>query len=198
MKLNEKIRILRTQVGMSQQQLADALNVSRAAVAKWENGNGIPDVDNLKAISEYFLVSVDFLLYDTEAMDVTVKKEWIDFTPFSANGTNRHVYDAVVLSRFSESYSIWPVSLQYRFNRGERIANVLTFGLYKQIWQLTHWKEYTGIYYLVDHEEGQFLVEFQDQIMIITCLPYRTRTITGEFLVGDRKFLKLENILEDK
>lgn len=198
MKLHEKIRILRTQAGMSQQQLADALNVSRAAVAKWENGNGIPDFENLKGISDYFLVSLDILVDDDASLDVTVKKERIDLTQFSADDNSHRAYDAAALSRFADAYSIWRLCLEDRFNRGERIVNTLTFGLYRLLWQLTHWKEYTGFYYLVDHEDGQFLVEFQDQIMIITCLPYRTRTITGEFLVGDRKFLKLDNIFKDK
>lgn len=198
MRIDEKIRKLRTDAGLSQQQLADALMVSRAAVAKWENGNGIPDFENLKGISDYFLVSLDILADDNASLDVTVKKERIDLTQFSTDNNNHRAYDAAALSRFADAYTIWRLCLEDRFNRGERIVNTLTFGLYRLLWQLTHWKEYTGFYYLVDTEDGQFLIEFQDQIMTLTRLPYRTRTITGDFLVGDRKFLKLDNILKDK
>ncbi len=69
MKLHEKIRVLRTRAGLSQQQLADALNVSRAAVAKWENDNGTPDVDNLKALAAYFHCDLDRLLDDQKDLD---------------------------------------------------------------------------------------------------------------------------------
>lgn len=69
MRLNENIRKLRTDAGLSQQQLADALNVSRAAVAKWENDNGIPDVENLKALAAYFQCDLDRLLDDTKDLE---------------------------------------------------------------------------------------------------------------------------------
>jgi DNA-binding XRE family transcriptional regulator len=65
MRLDEKIRKLRTDAGLSQQQLADALMVSRAAVAKWENDNGTPDVENLKALAAYFQCDLDRLLDDS-------------------------------------------------------------------------------------------------------------------------------------
>lgn len=64
MRLDEKIRKLRTDAGLSQQQLADALLVSRSAVAKWENDNGTPDVENLKALAAYFRCDLDRLLDD--------------------------------------------------------------------------------------------------------------------------------------
>ncbi len=75
MKLHEKIRILRSRAGLSQQQLADALNVSRAAVAKWENDNGIPDVENLKALAAYFHCDLDRLLDDSKDLEEENKPE---------------------------------------------------------------------------------------------------------------------------
>ena len=63
--LGEKIKLLRQQAGLSQSQLAQALNVSRAAIAKWENNNGTPDVGNLKALASYFRCDLDSLLDDS-------------------------------------------------------------------------------------------------------------------------------------
>lgn len=68
MSLGEKIREHRKQVGLSQEQLSEKLEVSRSAVAKWETDNGIPDVDNLKVISKLLNVSIDYLLDDGEVM----------------------------------------------------------------------------------------------------------------------------------
>lgn len=63
----EKIlREYRKQLGLSQEKLAKKINVSRQAVTKWESGSGMPDITNLKAISELFQVSIDDLLLKEE------------------------------------------------------------------------------------------------------------------------------------
>lgn len=188
MTIAEKLHKLRRNAGLSQAQLAEVLHVSRAAVAKWENGNGMPDVANLKALAEYFQISIDVLLDDDQILDFSIRTERIDFSRYSSTASCRNVYDAVIVDKFPEAYSIYPVSLYYHLNRAERIANIMTLGLYKSIWQATHWKEYTGIYYLADTEDGQYLVEIDGENMVITQLPYRTRSITGVFFEGDRKF----------
>lgn len=70
MTLGQKIQKMRTDTGLSQSQLADALNVSRSAVAKWENDNGTPDIDNLKLLAEYFRTDVDRLLDPSREVEV--------------------------------------------------------------------------------------------------------------------------------
>ena len=54
MTIGEKMKEIRKERGWSQEQLAEELIVSRAAVAKWESDKGIPDIDNLKKLSELF------------------------------------------------------------------------------------------------------------------------------------------------
>lgn len=58
----EKLRSIRKQAGMSQEQLAEKLGVSRQAVTKWETAAGIPDIENIMAISVLFCISIDELL----------------------------------------------------------------------------------------------------------------------------------------
>lgn len=58
----ENVKMLRKQAGMSQEQLAEKLGVSRQAVTKWETGAGIPDIENIMAISALFDISIDDLL----------------------------------------------------------------------------------------------------------------------------------------
>lgn len=60
----EKLKDLRKKSGMSQEKLAEKIGVSRQAVTKWENDTGVPDIANLKAVSELFGVSIDELLSD--------------------------------------------------------------------------------------------------------------------------------------
>lgn len=62
MTLAEKLKFLRKQAGMSQEQLAEKLGVSRQAVTKWEIDAGIPDIENVIAISALFDISIDELL----------------------------------------------------------------------------------------------------------------------------------------
>ena len=64
MNLGEKIQALRKQHGMSQEQLADALNISRQAVSKWETNESQPDIERLIEISGMFNVSTDYLIKD--------------------------------------------------------------------------------------------------------------------------------------
>lgn len=68
MEFNEKLQELRKQKGLTQEELAKALFVSRTAVSKWESGRGYPGIDSLKAISAFFSVSVDQLLSGEELL----------------------------------------------------------------------------------------------------------------------------------
>ncbi|WP_455500149.1 helix-turn-helix transcriptional regulator [Gemmiger sp.] len=62
MELNEKLQELRKAKGMTQEELAKALYVSRTAISKWESGRGTPGLESLKQISAFFSVSIDDLL----------------------------------------------------------------------------------------------------------------------------------------
>lgn len=62
MTFGEKLKEARKKIGLSQEQFAEKLNISRSAVAKWESNIGIPDVSNLKSIAKLLNVSIDSLL----------------------------------------------------------------------------------------------------------------------------------------
>lgn len=64
MTLGEKIKNYRKQSDMSQEKLAEMVGVSRQAITKWETGNGMPDIENIIALSELFNVSLDEMLAD--------------------------------------------------------------------------------------------------------------------------------------
>ena len=70
MELGEKLQQLRKQRGLTQEELAAALYVSRTAVSKWEAGRGLPSIDSLQAISRYFSVSIDSLLSTDEVLAI--------------------------------------------------------------------------------------------------------------------------------
>ena len=61
-KFGERVKQLRLSAGMTQEQLAEAMNVSAAAVSKWENGQSVPDILVLTALADFFEVSLDALV----------------------------------------------------------------------------------------------------------------------------------------
>lgn len=70
MEFHEKIQELRKQKRLTQEELAEALYVSRTAVSKWESGRGYPNIDSLKAIAKFFSVTVDDLLSGEEMLTI--------------------------------------------------------------------------------------------------------------------------------
>lgn len=70
MEFHEKLQHLRKQFGMTQEQLAEKLFVSRTAISKWESGRGYPNLESLKCISKLFSVSIDELLSNNELMEL--------------------------------------------------------------------------------------------------------------------------------
>ena len=70
MEFNEKLQELRKNKGLTQEELAEALYVSRTAVSKWESGRGYPSIDSLKAIAKYFSVTIDELLSSDEVLSI--------------------------------------------------------------------------------------------------------------------------------
>lgn len=78
MTIGEKIFELRRSKGVSQETMAFDLAVSRQAVSKWETDQSIPDLDKIRALADYFEVSIDYLVNDVKSEDITEKKESID------------------------------------------------------------------------------------------------------------------------
>lgn len=72
---SEKLQLIRRNKGMTQEELAQRLSVSRQAVAKWEAGQAYPDITNLIGISNLFHVTVDYLVRDQACMVNCVPKQ---------------------------------------------------------------------------------------------------------------------------
>ena len=70
MEFNEKIQELRKQKGLTQEELAEKLYVSRTAISKWESGRGYPNIESLKAIAKFFSVTLDELLSTEEVLTI--------------------------------------------------------------------------------------------------------------------------------
>ena len=74
MEFSEKLRQLRNEKGISQTKLAVDIHISRSAVAKWENGLGLPNDDSLKLLANYFGISIDDLIPNKSNEELFVSK----------------------------------------------------------------------------------------------------------------------------
>lgn len=70
MNVADRIQSLRKSKGISQEQLADDLGVSRQAVSKWESEQSTPDMDKIVLMSDYFEVTTDYILKGIEPVPV--------------------------------------------------------------------------------------------------------------------------------
>ena len=79
MEFNEKLQELRKARSLTQEELAEALYVSRTAISKWESGRGYPSIDSLKEISRFFSVTIDELICSDEMITVAEndKREFV-------------------------------------------------------------------------------------------------------------------------
>lgn len=71
----EKLKKLRTDKELTQEELSEMLYVSRTAVSKWESGRGFPNIESLKTISKYFSVTVDDLLSGEELITLAEQEQ---------------------------------------------------------------------------------------------------------------------------
>ena len=75
MEFNEKLQELRKGRDLTQEELAEALFVSRTAISKWESGRGYPSIDSLKEISRFFSVTIDELICPEEILSAAEEEK---------------------------------------------------------------------------------------------------------------------------
>ena len=74
MEFHEKLQELRKTKGLTQEELAEVLYVSRTAISKWESGRGMPNIESLKAIAKFFGIIVDVLLSSEEVLGIAERR----------------------------------------------------------------------------------------------------------------------------
>ena len=98
MKFEEKLIKLRKSNGMSQEQLAEKLGVSRQAISRWESGDSTPDMINLLGLCECFNASADYLIHDDYESDEDmpiVQEKNEEITNIRAKRKKYHLVSAI-------------------------------------------------------------------------------------------------------
>jgi len=141
MEFKDRIKELRLERGLSQQALADGIYISRSAIAKWENGLGLPSKESLRLLSEFFSIEEQELLeehnYEKELILKNIKinrmKLWIRLSCvavvvliisvivlryiYKAEGENHLIYnDMPVVSINGEEISFYQIGYEYKID----------------------------------------------------------------------------------
>ena len=190
MTLGEKIKEARKQCGLSQEQLAEKMRVSRSAIAKWETDKGLPDIDNLKALAGFLNVSVDYLLDDGERIDELVTREAYDLASYG-KGSKKKKKDRVIREKFYDA-EIHTLLGKLKLTKSEKVIDNLLgfftdapFGTPDLI---NSFKNIDKEFYLVTRDGKQFLVTVTDEFIETRKF---TKPITADkFEIGNWKFTK--------
>jgi len=190
MTLGEKIKEARKQCGLSQEQLAEKMSVSRSAIAKWETDKGLPDIDNLKALAGFLNVSVDYLLDDGERIDELVTREAYDLANYG-KGSKKKKKDRVIREKFPDA-EIHTLLGNLKLTKSEKaIDNLLGFftdAPFGTPELINSFKNIDKEFYLVARAGNQFLVTVTDEFIETRKL---TKPITADkFEIGNWKFTK--------
>ena len=190
MTLGEKIKEARKQCGLSQEQLAEKMAVSRSAVAKWEANNGLPDVNNLKALSALLNVSIDYLLDSGEPIESAIIREPFDLSDYG-KGSKKKKKDRVIREKYPDS-EIHTLLGKVKLTRSEKIIdNILGFFTDAPFGTpdlINSFKNADKEFYLVLRGNDQFLVTVTDEFIESRRL---VEHITEDrFEIGNWKFIK--------
>ncbi len=185
MTLGEKIKEARKQAGLSQEQFAEKMNVSRSAVAKWETDKGIPDISNLKVMSKLLNVSIDHLLDDGESPDFGEITEPINLDDYEKTGKCRNKMDAACIAKFPDADLITPLIRTKKMNKGEAIIDFLVAPGVVQV--LDYAKENPECY-LVEKGGKQYLVKITKEFIKTSELTEKVTSST--FVIGSYKYRK--------
>jgi transcriptional regulator with XRE-family HTH domain len=201
MTFGEKLKKARTEAGYTQNELANKLTVSRAAIAKWESDRGMPDVTNLKAIAEALSVSIDFLLDDGSVLDFSVTNKAIDLTKYGdSQKLSRlkkvEIKEQIIRQEYPDAEIIRLTVAKIKNSKRETIADeaigwfALILGGIPLFGTQEFGKTVNSLdqqYYLVNEEKAQHFVLLTDEHLISRTLT--DRITDKKFEIGDRKFL---------
>ena len=185
MTFGEKLKNARKEAGLSQEKLAEKLSVSRSAVAKWEADNGMPDVNNLKAMAVLLNTSIDYLLDEDEKITFNETREPIELESYEKTGKCRDKKDAAAYWRYRDADAIYPLIRSRKLSNKEFLLDLVTS------WGVSQLADYANNmdgYYLVEKGSKQFLVRVSKDF--ITSSELADRVDPKKFVIGNNVFKK--------
>ena len=183
MTFGQKLKEIRKKFGLSQEQLAEIMNVSRQAITKWESESGLPDISNLKELAKVFGVTVDYLLDDKNTLPLLSMRKELDKKKYKNKLT---MYEEVLKEYYSEPYKIYCLSRTRKLNFIETIINTFVA---PEIGPVSTADELGDLspYYLVKKDNLKLLVNIKNYVLEVMELPSSIND--KNFVIGKNKFV---------
>ena len=169
MTFGQKLKEIRQRMGLSQEQLAQILHVSRQAITKWENEVGLPDISNLQELSKVFGISVDFFLNNENHLPLLIMKKKLE----KENYKNKiSAYFQILKEYYPEPWQIFVLAKSPRMGKLETALDFVTGGDY---WLIKDVSDLSP-YYLVTKDHIKLLVNIQHWTLQVIELSPNTNT----------------------
>lgn len=167
MTLGQKLKEIRKKFGLSQEQLAEIMNVSRQAITKWENDGGISGVTNLQELSKVFGITVDYLLNDEKQLPALSIRKVLDKNKYKNKMLS---YPIILKEYYDEPYEIYNLIRRKKMTKLEWILDLFTWGVHDDIDGISD----LSPYYLVKKDNLKLLVNIKDWVLEVIELPSNT------------------------
>ena len=122
MTLGQKLKEIRKKFGLSQEQLAEIINVSRQAITKWETDAGLPDTENLKELSRIFEISINYLLDNNNELPLLVMKKKLDKEKYKNKISS---YEEVLKEYYPAPWKIYILTREKKMSKLEGIFDFI-------------------------------------------------------------------------
>lgn len=183
MSFGQKLKEMRKRLGLSQEQFAKMINVSRQAITKWENDNGIPDISNLKEIAKIFNMSIDYLLNEDEQLPALSMRKTLNKEKYK---NKLSMYSEVLLEYYPEPYEVYTLTRTKKFNFVETLIDMF---IVPKIGPVSTADELGDLlpYYLVKKDNLKLLVNIKDYTLEVIELPSNINE--KKFVYKNNKFI---------
>lgn len=187
MTLGQKLKEIRKRFGLSQESLAEIMNVSRQAITKWERNEGLPDVSNLQELSKVFNLTIDYLLDNDNSLPALSMKKELDKDKYEMNGKG---YKQILKDYYTEPWEIYELLRSENKGKLARVVSdwIIGAGATETIDAVND----TTPYYLIKKDGLKLLVNIHDYILEVFELPENTND--KKFVYGKNKFKQFKKI----
>lgn len=166
MTFGQKLKEIRKRFGLSQEQLASTISVSRQAITKWERDDGLPDISNLQNISKIFNVTVDYLL-DENNLPALSMRVVLDKDKYK---NKLSMYKEVLKEYYPSPCEIYVLSRSKKLNAVELLLDTFIVPEIGPVSTADTLSD-LSVYYLVINNNLKLLVNIKDYVLEVIQLP---------------------------
>lgn len=182
MSLGEKLKDIRKRFGLSQEELAEIMKVSRQAITKWESNGGLPDITNLQELSKVFGVTIDYLINDNTTLPALSMKRKLDKDKYKSKISS---YEVILKELYPSPWQVYSLIREKKLSKMEATFDFIigagTVNLADVLGNMSP-------YYLVIKDDLKMLINIKDWELTIYELP--TDINVKKFVFMNNKFTR--------